>query len=154
MMAEQTQIWQGTIWTGLTSEDGERMNPELLPWADPYIAALVEKHRWQAVLFALQPDTEDEAFWDDEVLDDPVPTPPADRRVGEDWPALAPLAPFSPDEATDEFYSPGPRTSPLDPAWARGDSLEEDRRVRAAFLQNVVLPQHDQHRAAEDRSST
>jgi hypothetical protein len=110
MMAEQHQIWQGTVWTGLTSEEGERLCPEVLPWADPYIAALVEKHRWQAVLFALQPDTEeDEAFWDDEEsLDDPVPPPPSETRYAADeWPALAPLAPFSPEDATDELVRQG-----------------------------------------------
>lgn len=133
MMAEHQQIWQGTVWTGVTSEEGERICPEVLPWADPYIAMLVEKHRWQAVLFALQPDTdEDQTFWDDEALDDPIPPLPADLRYADDhdWPLLAPLAPFSPDEATDEVRQ----------GLSGGPAWERDEPLRARFLNSNTLP--------------
>jgi len=110
MMAESHQIWQGTVWTGLTNQDGERLCPEVLPWADPYIAALVDKHRWQAVLFAMQPDTDDdEAFWDDESFDDAIPPLPdafqeeTNEAVRQGLGAWSGLAPNPADEPTEEY---------------------------------------------------
>lgn len=82
MAVARWDLWQGTVQGGV---DLVAANcPEVLPWADPYIAALVERHRMQAA-FSSDADDEDEGFLEltdlDESLDDGIPPPPAGPRA-------------------------------------------------------------------------
>jgi hypothetical protein len=74
-------LWQGTVERGV--ELVAANCPEVLPWADPYIAALVERHRMQAA-FSSNADGEDADLFEnadlDESLDDFIP-PPAGVRA-------------------------------------------------------------------------
>lgn len=79
MAVERWDLWQGTVQSGV--ELVAANCPEVLPWADPYIAALVERHRMEAA-FSSDADDEnaDAGIWEltdlDESLDDAVPPPP------------------------------------------------------------------------------